>query len=199
MTVLQVIKENDFFPLGSEFLYNEDTDEFIYNELMEEGDAEVSYTSNRYYRFSPSFYEDNKEIFNQVKLEEQDEKNENFEAEANSPAESKSENVYTANGPYNGHTYYDACNMCKELQREEVEEAVKGSQSEWNRFYEKRAYSQQKERSKSRSKDKRTARYAAIEQQLENWAESYEKIMTAFANSFDDIRDNMIQLKQDLR
>ena len=75
--ILQVTKENEHFPVGAEFLYNEDIEEYIYNERTEDIGDDVYQTTDRYYRFSPSFYDDNKEIFTEIKIEETNEKNKN--------------------------------------------------------------------------------------------------------------------------
>jgi len=68
--ILQVVKENSSnIPVGILFSYNDETEVY---ESMERDDViadEYTLTKESYYSFSPAFYAFNEEIFNQVKLE----------------------------------------------------------------------------------------------------------------------------------
>ncbi len=198
MIILRVIKENELFPVGAEFLYNEGWDAYVYTERTEEIGDEMSQVNDRLVRISPSFYEANKEFFNQVKLEDQDEKNKNIEAEENTSAENESKDTYREVVSCDG-CIYSRHAEAKNLQREEVEEAPERSESEGNSIQQEGPVRAKDLFEKNRSKDKRIARYTAVEQRLENWAESYDKAMAAFAESFDDIKTSVLKLKQELR
>lgn len=196
--MLQVIKENNSFPIGAEFLWDEEREIFTCVHRDEETSDNMSYVSEQYWGFSPSFYVNNKKLFNQVKLEEQNEKNKNTEAEANTPAESESEDTYSKVVSSDG-CIYSRHAKAENVQREEVEEESEERESERNSLQQEGPIRAKNLFEKSRSKDKRAARYAAVEQQLNNWEMSFDKIVTAFAKSFNDIKDNMAQLKQELK
>jgi len=194
--ILQVIKENEHFPVGTLFKYSNDANAFIC--VVESDDVGEGYEFRHesYYLFSPLFYEQNKEIFNQVKLEEKDEKNKNTEGEETPPQESQSKDICAPE-------YCDrGCPVCsprmrEDIQREEMEEGRSQSESSGSSVLEEG--SEEADQSKNNSEeDKRVADFNQLDRAIfdamgtiTNWRVAVENSIFALRDAYEQFRENL--------
>ncbi len=77
--MIEVIKNNSYnIPIGIRFVLNPESGRYESYEIHEDIGDDCEFIRSTLFGFTPSFYELNKEIFNQVKLEETNEKNKNI-------------------------------------------------------------------------------------------------------------------------
>lgn len=194
--ILQVIKENEYFPVGWEFMYNEQNEAFVYIYEEEDISKDVLYVNQGYCQFSPSFYEENKELFNQVKLEETNEKNKNTEGPEDPSTQGESENVLHPHEAQYGGIIVATGNMRQELQRKEVEEANEGCESEGPCINEEGLTSPLREYQKNREEDQRAIRFAEIDNIL---FDLIGQVHTLQEGVIWNLRDEIQQLRKEIR
>ena len=194
--ILQVIKENDSFPVGIEFLYNEHINMFVCVHRIEEISDDVSYVSEEHFQFSPAFYEENKELFYQVKLEETNEKDKNIEGPKSSETEGQSEDVCDQNPAVNRNNFHPYDELYKKLQRKKMEEATEGSESEGPSIHQGRPDSPEREYKESREKNQRIVRFATIDNLLFNLINQIQMLQEGIVWN---LRDEIEQLRNEIR
>lgn len=164
--ILQVVKKNSNFPIGTMFHFKEGANVFYSIERNEDVGDDYEMIKESYYQFSPSFYELNKELFNQVKLEDRNEKNKNISGEENS--ETETENISGNNSDETGNC--DNCPLQEEetLLRDKVEERYSQSAERRNSVQEERypESGPEREREENKRKNQRIARLAEIDDLL---------------------------------
>ena len=194
--ILQVIKESEYFPVGAEFLYNEHNEAFVHVHREEEGNDDILYINEGYIQFSLLFYEEHKELFNQVKLEETNEKNKDIESTENPETEDQSEDVLYSHKSQLGSTIVATGNMRQELQRKEMEEATKGCESEGPCNNEEGLGSPLREYQKNREEDQRITRFAEIDNMLFKIIGQVHELQEGIIWN---LRDELEQLRKELR
>jgi hypothetical protein len=171
MMLVEIFKENNSFPVGTQFVYDKATNMFVSAERVEDISDNYYSIMTRRYSFSPSFYEINKNIFNQVKLED-NEKNKVAESAQGAQAESKSENIQIDNKSHR-RGYYIAGPWIEGDKPKEVEKGTPESKSKRSRMAERRRVQPILEKNKGdRKESKRANEVAKIDERLQELAQS---------------------------
>jgi len=196
--ILKVIKENSYFPLGTYFRFDAPRERFIALEREENtGDGYESITDCKY-AFSIPYYEKNKEIFNQVKLEETNEKNKNNEGPESPSTQSESEDVCDQSEAIRHDPVVSRTELHKKLQRKEMEESPEERESSRNSVLQRRSNAEDKGYEDGGIENSRTARFVAIENQINKWDEQFEQINLAFGEFFNSIWNDARKLKRQI-
>lgn len=194
--MIEVIKTNPFnIPVGTQFVQDEYGRYGSY-EIHEECGDDFEFSRSSLFGFSPSFYESNKEIFTEVKIEETNEKNEMGSGPESQETESKSEDVCSEGEAVYGAPLRSASVYRKELQREEMEEGCEESEIKRQCISKKRFAELQEEYSEDREENNRIARFAEIDDLLFS---IIGQIHTLQEGVVWTLRDELQQLRKDLR
>ena len=152
--ILEVKKENvSNIPVGLRFKYNETTALYEGQWTCEEEGDNYSLTKESYYSFSPSFYAFNEEIFNQVKLEEKDEKIKTDMGVENSQTQDESKDISDQDKTGHGGIDSTTSDLREKLFGEEMEETSKESKSKGSSIHKSRLISSKRKLKETREKD----------------------------------------------
>ena len=199
--ILEVAQENNYFPVGSIFKYDEGLEAFMCVETHEEievDDGEVIIYNQ--YQISVPFYEANKEIFNQVKLEETQNEIQNIEGEKT--PQNESENIHTPSESCYRHSSLRANSMCppeENVQRKKVEAPKEASESEGPSVYEQRQNIYDRFATESGEEDQRAIRLAAVDRSLYNLIILLTQYRDQVERNVWDLRDAYEELRETLK
>ena len=178
MMLVEVFKENNSFPVGTQFVYDKARNMFISAEKVEDISDNYYSVMTRRFSFSPSFYEINKDIFNQVKLEEHEENKMAESAQSAQAESSESENVSNSNQPSRVVDY--GAEVREKDQREEVEEGTSEGPPKGRRLAKRGSASSGKseEDTKHTEESRRTDKLNEIDARLQELARSILEVKT---------------------